>query len=217
MGRPVNKRYFGKGAGTQIQATFRVGGTEYNGYILSQRSTRKFNVTNDTVTAVCALVDKAPGELADNEMVIVVKLDDGTVGRATKIFNRTAIVNGQRVAWNFATSTSDDAGQIADVEAATLTPVITISSQPTDQSVTAPAAATFSVTASATPSADLTYQWQVQTLGAGAWSNVSGATAASLVIDPTDVAQSTNKYRVRISASGAKAVTSDAVTLTVAE
>jgi hypothetical protein len=124
MGRPVNKRNFGKGTGNQLKTRFRVGGTEYDGYIVSQRATRRFRVSsmNDAVTAICTLVDKEAGSLVDGDMIVIVKLDNGTLGRATKIFNRVAIVNGVKVPWTFTESDNDQRVQIADADADQLTP-----------------------------------------------------------------------------------------------
>lgn len=103
--------------------------------------------------------------------------------------------------------------------AATLTviPVITISAQPANTEVTEPNPATFSVTASVTSGATLSYQWQKQESGAGAWSNVAGATSASYTTGATVGADdNTDKYRVVVSATlGAVSVTSSAATLTV--
>ena len=100
-------------------------------------------------------------------------------------------------------------------------PVVTIGTQPLAASVTAPAPATFTVVASATRGATLSYQWQVQEEGAGAWANISGATLDSYTTGPTatgDAAGATDgdAYRVIVSAVGATPVTSDAVVLTVA-
>lgn len=96
-------------------------------------------------------------------------------------------------------------------------PVITISSQPANTSVVAPATATFSVTAAATLGGTLSYQWQKQESGAGAWSNISGATSSSYTTGATTVLDdNTDKYRVIVSATlGATSVTSNAATLTV--
>jgi len=219
MGRPVNKRNFGKGTGNQLKTKFKVGGTEYDGYIVSQRATRRFVVKsmNDAVTATCTLVDKNPTELANGDMVVVVRLDDTTVGRATKIFNRTAIVNGSKVKWNFSTSTTDGAGQIADADEDGLTPVISIDTQPQSASVTAPATATFTVVATSDPVTPLKYQWQRQAGGTGNFTNISGATSASYTTPATTVEDNNgDKYRVRVSAAGAVTKTSAEVTLTVA-
>jgi hypothetical protein len=220
MGRPVNKRNFGKGTGNQLKTKFKVGGTEYEGYIVSQRATRKFRVRsmNDAVTAICTLVDKTPGELANGDMVVVVRLDNGTTGRATKIYNRVAIVNGVKVPWNFSSSTTDGAVQVADADATGLTPDISIGTQPQNTSVVEPATATFTVVATATPTATLTYQWQVSEDEGDTWTNISGATSASYTTTATTVEDDNGKeFRVVVSAVGAVSVTSNAATLTVTE
>ena len=218
MGRPINKRNFGKGTGNQIKTKFKLAGTEYEGYILSQRSSNAFRVSsmNDAVTGICRLTDKNPGELDNGDMVIVVKLDDGTVGRATKIANRVATVNGVKVPWNFETATDDGAGQVADADAPGLTPVITIDTQPQNATVVEPDPATFTVVASADPTATLTYQWQLQEGGSGPWVDIAGETDDSFTTGATTVVDDNgDKYRVIVDAAGAKAVTSAAATLTV--
>lgn len=97
---------------------------------------------------------------------------------------------------------------------------ITIATQPADITVdlsdSTTDTATFSVVASATGTGDLTYQWQKQESGSGAWANVSGATAAEYTTGVlTVLADNTDKYRVVVSTAGAADVTSDAATLTV--
>jgi hypothetical protein len=100
---------------------------------------------------------------------------------------------------------------------------ITISIQPADISVEEPDTANFTVTASSSPAAVLSYQWQIQQSGTGSWANVAtgtGGTTASYTTGATAVtagAGATNgdKYRVIISASGATSVTSETATLTV--
>jgi hypothetical protein len=78
------------------------------------------------------------------------------------------------------------------------------------------AAATFSVTATASPSGTLIYQWQSQAANGTRWTNVSGATSASLALTGLTTADSGKKYRVKIQAStGAPEVTSNVATLTV--
>jgi hypothetical protein len=136
-----------------------------------------------------------------------VKTTEGSGGRAGRTFSETLVSMG---------SLSGDNDVIA--------PEITISGQPTNQSVTAPAAATFTVTASRTGAGTLAYQWQIQQEGAGAWANVTtgtGGTTNTYVTGATatgDGAGATDgdKYRVIVSLAGAESVTSTAVTLTVA-
>lgn len=96
------------------------------------------------------------------------------------------------------------------VNAAPVAPVIT--AQPVSQTVTAPATASFSVTATGTPSP--TYQWQ-QSIDAGAsFANVNGATAASYTTSATTPADNGKLYRVVVSNSTAS-VNSSAVGLSV--
>jgi hypothetical protein len=97
---------------------------------------------------------------------------------------------------------------------------ITIGTHPSNQSVTAPAPATFTVAATINGAVELTYQWQIQQEGAGAWADISGATSNSYTTGATatgDGAGATDgdKYRVVVSGNGLTA-TSNAATLTVA-
>jgi hypothetical protein len=79
------------------------------------------------------------------------------------------------------------------------------------------AAATFSVTAADAPDlGDIIYQWQSQTASGTRWTNVSGATSASLALTGLTTADSGRKYRVKLtSTAGAEEVISDVSTLTV--
>jgi len=108
MGRPINKKYLGSGAGKIQVTSYRlVGGTETTttqdslAYIVSQRSTRKFKVRVDAVAdsaasdVVLTLVDKAAGALGEGEFRIsVVNPLDSSVDNASKITNRTVVVGG---------------------------------------------------------------------------------------------------------------------------
>jgi photosystem II stability/assembly factor-like uncharacterized protein len=78
--------------------------------------------------------------------------------------------------------------------------------------VTAPAAASFTAAASGTPAPTL--QWQVSTDGGTTFTNVAGATAGTLTIDPTAVGQNGNRYRA-VATNAAGSATSNAATLTV--
>ena len=103
MGRPVNKRYFGDPVGgTQLRVEADTGNGEVDtAYILQQKGTNQFRVTDGTTILNCRLVDKAFSTVAVGEMVIVGKITDGA-GRVTikKIFNRTAVdFNSNRYTW----------------------------------------------------------------------------------------------------------------------
>lgn len=102
---------------------------------------------------------------------------------------------------------------------------ILIGTQPSSASVTAPAASSFAVVATTTPTGGtLSYQWQVDTGGGfgnvsngatGGGGNYTGATTATLAIDDS-TGLNGYIYRVQISATGADTVTSSSATLTVA-
>ena len=92
---------------------------------------------------------------------------------------------------------------------------LTISIQPASISVVENAPAVFSVAAAAVPTSALSYQWQIQQGGTGAWADIDGETAATYTIAATTLADNANKFRVVVSASGVASVTSSAATLTV--
>ena len=84
-----------------------------------------------------------------------------------------------------------------------------------DAASVAAATATFSVTASA-DAGSVVYQWQSQTATGTRWTNISGATSASLALTGLVVADNGRKYRVKLtSTAGAEEVISNAATLTV--
>lgn len=118
------------------------------------------------------------------------------------------------VAMSVANATSGDAADDAKVSDVEVT--ITIGTQPTAQTAV-DGEATFSVVASVN-NGTLTYQWQKKESGATRWTNISGATSASLALTGlTNAADNNDQYRVVLgSSSGAKKVNSDAATLTVA-
>jgi len=100
-----------------------------------------------------------------------------------------------------------------DTIAADVASAITISAQPTAQT-SASGAATFSVTASA-DAGTVVYQWQRQTATGTRWSNISGATSASLALTGLTASEDGYKYRVKLtSTAGAEEVISDSAVLT---
>lgn len=95
----------------------------------------------------------------------------------------------------------------------TVAPVVVavaISVQPANQTATAGGNVSFSVTAAGTSP---TYQWQISSDGS-TWSDLAGATNATVVLEAVATTASGTHYRVLISNS-AGSVTSAAVTLTV--
>ena len=135
-----------------------------------------------------------------------VKITEGTGGRAGRVHYETLVA---------ASSMSGDA---EDTKFQDLT--ILINTQPSDSSVTAPAAASFTVAASTTPGGgSLSYQWQI--LVSDTWTNLSnGGVYSTVTTDTLNISNSTGlngeQYRVRVSATGADTVNSQAATLTVA-
>ena len=97
MGRPINKKHIGDGAG-KIQVTavkFAAGGeilTE--AHIISQRSTNKFKVTDGSKTEVVTLVNKSIGALGAGEFCINVADSDGVTKQVTKLMNRKMQLEG---------------------------------------------------------------------------------------------------------------------------
>jgi hypothetical protein len=116
------------------------------------------------------------------------------------------------VAISVAAADSGDAEDTVTVDRA-----ITISAQPQNLSVVDGEAATFSVTATATGTGDLAYQWQLSTNDGSTWTNLSAATSATLAFETVALADDGNQYRVIVSTAGAANATSTAATLTVTE
>lgn len=101
----------------------------------------------------------------------------------------------------------------------------TISAQPSSQTVTAPATATFSVTAAAGGGGTLGYQWQRSTNGGGSWANVTtgtGGTTSSYTTPASTVtgsnANNADQFRCVVTETGGTApgsTNSNGATLTV--
>ena len=74
MGRPINKKYFGATGASDatIPVRFHDGSSLIEGYIVSQRSARRFLCSNDgnTITRTCKLVNELNPN-AENEMALV--------------------------------------------------------------------------------------------------------------------------------------------------
>jgi hypothetical protein len=82
---------------------------------------------------------------------------------------------------------------------------------PQDVVVTAPAPASFSLSASGE---DIVYQWQFSTNSGATWSNIPDATFATYNLGETTASMNNNRYRCAVS-NTAGSVTSNSVTLTV--
>ena len=167
-----------------------------NGYGSSGDSTKVFGV------------DAGEAEVTGKAHAGWVRRTAGTGGRSGRVFYETLVAGGS------ITGDQADDSQFADL-------AITIGTQPSNVTKTAPATATFTVVATNNGNQAMTYQWQIQQEGAGAWANITGATSASYTTGATatgDGAGATDgdKYRVIITtANGLATVTSNAATLTV--
>jgi hypothetical protein len=95
MGRPINKRFIGEGAGkVEVSRYFFTGASEVKStatpaYIVSQRSSRRYKVSDGTTTETLTLVNQEDGDLSAGEFAIDAILDDSTVVQVTKLHNRT--------------------------------------------------------------------------------------------------------------------------------
>ena len=98
MGRPINKRKIGQGAGKiEVSRYFFTGASEVasiatEAWIVNQRSSRKYTVSDGTTTEVLTLVNQGAGDLSAGEFAIDAILDDSTVVQVTKLHNRTISV-----------------------------------------------------------------------------------------------------------------------------
>lgn len=116
MGRPLNKRFFGVNANSNIKVQFNSGAGSIAGYIVKQKGSKKFLCSDagGTITGICTLVDKASAALLAGEMSMSVQLDDTTVDQVTKITAHRITAGGVSYPWNFSTSAVDGAVQIEE-------------------------------------------------------------------------------------------------------
>lgn len=91
-----------------------------------------------------------------------------------------------------------------------VTSAASISSQPVGQTVCAGTTANFVATATG-----VNYQWQVSTDGGTNFTDITGATSTTLMINPTTAAMNNNRYRLAVTSCGPDPVYSDAAILRV--
>jgi uncharacterized protein (DUF736 family) len=94
----------------------------------------------------------------------------------------------------------------------TVTSPSVISQQPVNAATCSGNNASFSVTATGS---GLTYQWQVSTNSGSTWTNITGATAATLNLSAVTIGMNNNQYRVVLSSCTPGGLTSSPATLTV--
>jgi hypothetical protein len=157
---------------------------------------------NLTAAEKAATLGISPDETANQKATHAgwVLSSTGSGGRSGRVFNETLVAMGSMT---------------GDNDTVDPDPVITIGTQPTNLTVVDGEPAQFTVAATATRGAALSYQWQVSPNSA-AWANITGATAATLTVDDTDAEYVTDNYfRVVVSATGATTVNSSAVQVTI--
>lgn len=91
---------------------------------------------------------------------------------------------------------------------------ITITQQPAN-TTSAGSAATFTVAASASNGAVVSYQWQKSAAGSGVYADISGGTSAALSLTGLTNANAGESYRCVVSAGGALSVNSSAAVLSI--
>ena len=95
MGRPINKRFIGEGAGKiEVSRYFFTGASEVAStatpaWIVSQKSSRRYKVSDGTTTETLTLVNQSANDLSAGEFAIDAVLDDSTTVQITKLHNRT--------------------------------------------------------------------------------------------------------------------------------
>lgn len=125
MGRPINKNKIGQGSGRIAVTRYRFEGESQVTYattpawIVSQRSTNKFIVSDGTTTETLVLVNKTT--LDEGEMSIDATLDDSTVVQVTKLYNRKVqyeggTVNVDAIKYNIGPADDDGVSGTATVD-----------------------------------------------------------------------------------------------------
>ena len=131
-------------------------------------------------------------------------VDDIVVERSPVVNIRASLFNstGTRISY------SDTVTRIVQT---TVCNSVAVNAQPANVTTCVGSDAVFSVTADGTSPS---YQWQVSTDGGATYTNIAGATGATLTIPAVTASMNNNKYRVLISNACPSSVTSTGVTLT---
>ena len=100
--------------GAQVVVRVKVGANaEADGYIIRQKGSRKFLVSDGSNEGVCTVVDKNDGSLAADEMTMTVTLPGSGADRLERISNKFGITHGgDKVALSF-TDIADDTETIS--------------------------------------------------------------------------------------------------------
>ena len=139
------------------------------------------------------------------------------VAGATSATYTTAATSASDNGAKFHAVLSNSIGTAATSSAVTLTVCVapSITSQPTNQTVTSPGAATFTVVGTGLPPP--TYRWQRSDDAGSTWADIPGATSTSYTTGATSAADNSAKFRVILldGFGAALTATSSAATLTV--
>lgn len=118
MGRPINKRFLGTGVDAiKVSHYFREGDVEtadQDTYIISQRSTKKFLISNISAgwVDILTLVDKDAGSLQEGEFRISALDPDTNPQNVVRLYNRTIRLGGavspQKAVWNGYTTANNE-------------------------------------------------------------------------------------------------------------
>jgi hypothetical protein len=122
----------------------------------------------------------------------------------------TAAMNNNR--YRVLLSDCNPAGLTSNAVILTVNAPVAITTQPVAANACTGGTASFSVVATGTGAA---YQWEVSTDGGTTWSNVPGATTATLNLTGITAGMNNNRYRVIVSNSCPSTITSNAVVLSV--
>lgn len=199
----------------------------HKGYVAATNSGLAGAVRRTPPRSVAEFVIKGGDSNTDWQMIFVDNTEDGIASNKSRgisgpgwwLYRTYTDVSGRTrhkaeciaVTQATAAAAGDDAD---DTIAADVLEVITVGTQPANQTSSS-GAATFAVVATVDQSGTITYQWQKRASASGRFANVSGATSASLVLSGQLAANSGNQYRVKINTSkGAEEVVSAIATLT---
>ncbi|HPH86536.1 MAG TPA: M36 family metallopeptidase, partial [Ferruginibacter sp.] len=166
------------------------------------------------VTEGMKLQPCSPGFIAGRDAILAAdqSLYGGLYSCAIKeAFRRRGM--GQNASQGSANNVTDQVTDFAVIASCNCTNVVA-TTQPVNTSACTGANATFTVAAGGTTP---TYQWQVSTNGGTSYSNISGATAATLTLNAVTSGMNNNLYQVVITNSCPSTVTSTAALLTVTD
>jgi hypothetical protein len=119
MGRPIDKLFLGATGGSPATIPVRadIGGTDFEGYIVNQKGSNKFTVSNDgnTVSGVAYLVNKITGH--DAGECSIVGLNEGGEAKAIQKItaHRAVDYDGVVYTWAVADDSSESLLQLTAI------------------------------------------------------------------------------------------------------